>query len=104
MGFPLVFVKVISLLSRAIACRAEYSRLNCCTLPMINRRWTRFLLGPGSLHLNDQTAWPLFRFSLVTDPYCMTFSFLASVSEIQLLMPVCSHFTALCFPARRVSG
>src|ERR1700730_11998692 len=74
----LVFLELISILSPAIAIRAECSRLNLFPLPIINRRWTRFLFGPGSHDLYDQTAGPVFRSSLVTDPYCMNFSFRAS--------------------------
>ena len=59
MKFGLVSLKLISILSAAIAFRAEDSRLNLVTPPIINRRWTRFSIWtrfPPSVRPNSGTV------------------------------------------------
>src|SRR5439155_15150256 len=59
MKFGLVSLELISILSSAIAFRAEDSRLNLVTPPIINRRWTRFSIWtrfPPSVRPNSGTV------------------------------------------------
>ncbi len=59
MKFGLVSLELISILSAAIAFRAEDSRLNLVTPPIINRRWTRFSIWtrfPPSVRPNSGTV------------------------------------------------
>src|SRR6266700_2086061 len=59
MKFGLVSLELISILSAAIAFRAEDSRLNLVTPPIIHRRWTRFSIWtrfPPSVRPNSGTV------------------------------------------------